>query len=86
MRWCQLAETLGGETRDSGPEMVGGSWEGGFREERSGASAPRCVPCVMGEDCVILTKEVIMMIGTLGRNTLVVISQFSTGYFVLLPK
>lgn len=54
--------------------------------ERSGASAPRCVPCVMGEDCVILTKEVIMIIGTLGRNTLVVISQFSTGYFVLLPK
>ena len=40
-------DTLGGETRDSSPEMVGGSWEGGFREERSKCTALRfeCV-CV----------------------------------------
>lgn len=43
LRRCQLAETLGGETRDSGPEMVGGSWEGGFREERSKCTALRSV-------------------------------------------
>lgn len=42
---CQLAQTLGGETRDSSPEMVGGSWEGGFREERSKCTALRFV-CV----------------------------------------
>lgn len=44
-------ETLGGEPRDSSPEMVGGSWEGGFREERSKCTAPCCV-CVCACACM----------------------------------
>lgn len=50
-------ETLGGETRDSSPEMVGGSWEGGFTEERSKCTALRSVCAVMRERCAVAAKE-----------------------------
>lgn len=50
-------KTLGGETRDSSPEMVGGSWEGGFTEERSKCTALRSVCAVMRAHCAALAKE-----------------------------
>lgn len=50
-------ETLGGEARDSSPEMVGGSWEGGFTEERSKCTALRSVCAVMRERCAVAAKE-----------------------------
>lgn len=59
--------------------MVGGSWEGGYREERSKCTALRfaCV-CVVLEDCVILAKEGIMIIVTQGRNSLIIMSLLET--------
>lgn len=64
-------EALGGETRDSSPEMVGGSWEGGFREERSKCTALRFMRlCEVREDRAVLEKAAIMIIDTESRSTL----------------
>lgn len=63
-------DTLGGETRDFSPEMVGGSWEGGFQEERSKCTAVRfmCL-CDVRRLCVIKKKVAIMIIDIQSINT-----------------
>lgn len=74
-------DTLGGETRDFSPEMVGGSWEGGFQEERSKCTAVRfmCL-CDVRRLCVITKKVAIMIIDIQSINT----PHFNTFVFRML--